>query len=768
MRIWKVTARRSCATALGLVMAASASAAWAQQAATGPAVEDISNVEDIVVTARLRSESLQDVPAAISAYSEEALQKAGIQNLESLAAATPGLSFQSIGGTYQAPVIRGLAQIDQTSPIGNVGVFVDGLYLNNRSGLEFSFLDLARVEVVKGPQSALYGRNTFSGAINYVTKQPTIGYLSGSAAAEVGTYGRQSLQGSISIPIGDVAAVRVWGGAGKFDGTIENVRDGGNLGGYEKRANYGASVLYEPTDRLSLKLFHMRTDTHEDQAPFAFIATADNNCGSQAVGPLGPRNTLYCGSAPYPQSVDLNTTVATGLAGFSTLSYAQASYDLGFATLSGTVGYNYAKFSQNNDGTGNANAINVPLRAGSPYSQQGFSQTVGNASDETSVDLKLISPADGRLRWIGGLYYFDSNISDGLLSFNTLLGDINSRILSFSRGGDMNIEGLAVYGSAEYDITDRLTLSLEGRYSKEDQKYQGLASVSSAVGNAEYKYFTPKGVLSFDLNDDTLVYGSVAKGYKIGGFNSNAAGLPQFHYDPETNWTYELGLKGSVFDKRLIYATSLFYIDWSNIQVQGAIPSSTLAVVQNAKGATSYGVEWESTYYFTPNVFLRGSFALLDPTYKDGTLDAEVAAPCGEIPGSTVINPGCSTDVGGNQLARTTKAQFAVSGGWTVPELVGDFDGFARFDYSFQKSKHSTSLNQDEQGDIELMNIQIGLENGPITIAAWARNLFDTEYLARITTTPSTNDGAPLTGVTQSRVYPGDRRTVGVRIAYSF
>ncbi|WP_292051341.1 MULTISPECIES: TonB-dependent receptor [unclassified Brevundimonas] len=752
------------ATALGTVLLSSGQV-WAQSADD---TQVASAVDDIVVTARLRKETLQEVPAAISAFSSETMAKAGIQNLETLAAATPGLSFQSIGGTYQAPVIRGLAQIDQTAPIGNVGVFVDGIYLNNRSGLEFGYLDLARVEVVKGPQSALYGRNTFSGAINYVSKEPTLGYYSGSVQAEIGDYGRRSLQGSLSIPIGEIAAIRVWGGEGEFDGTIDNRRDGGHLGGYDLRRNLGASLLFQPTDRFSARFFHMRTDTFEDQAPYAFVETYDNNCGSQTTGPRGDRMTLYCGSLPYPESVDLDTEAATGLTGYSTLSYATASYDMDFATVTATLGYTYAKFGQNNDGTGRADAISTPLAPGSQLSQQSYAQTVGDASDELSFDLKLTSSADQRLRWIVGVYAFDGSISDGLYSYYAHLNDPSTLTLNFARGGTMELSGKAIYASADYDFTDRLTLSVEGRYSSETQTYEGAAATGGAKGEQDYNYFTPKASLKFQYSPDTMFYASAAHGYKIGGFNSQAGGKPEFTFDPETNWSYEAGVKSTMFDRKLQFSTSIFYIDWTDIQVQGAIPGASLAVTQNNEGATSYGIEWDSTYYFTPNLSLRTSFALMDPTYKDGTEDAEIAAPCGRMIGTAITEPGCSIDVGGKQLSRTTKAQYSIGGEYTLPQLVGDFDGYVRVDYSWQEAKPSTSLNWDTQGDLALTNLQVGLQNGRITIAGWVRNLFDEEYLARATFTPSTLDGAPVTGVVQTRVYPGERRTMGLRVSYAF
>ena len=182
-------------------------------------------IEEVVVTARKRAESLMEVPLSITAFSETQLERQNVFAMEDLAHWKPALQFQDVNGVFQNPSIRGLTQTDQTSPQGNVGVFIDGVYLNNRSGLEFGLLDMQRIEVVKGPQSALYGRNTFGGAINYVTKDPVLGEFEGRIEGTAGTRDRYNLAGNVNIPIGDVAALQLFGGFSEFDGTILNVRD---------------------------------------------------------------------------------------------------------------------------------------------------------------------------------------------------------------------------------------------------------------------------------------------------------------------------------------------------------------------------------------------------------------------------------------------------------------------------------------------------------------------------------------------------------------
>lgn len=752
----------------GMATAAPALAQEPQAAAEGE------EAGAIVVTARRRSEALLDVPMAITAVTSEQLEKSGTNGLEDLAKTTPGLGFQSLGGTYQAPVIRGLAQVDQTAQIGNVGVFIDGIYLNNRSGLEFGFLDLERVEVVKGPQSAMYGRNTFSGAINYVTKGPKLGRWEGYVTGEAGQYNRFSGQGSLNIPIGDIAALRVFGGIGKFDGTIDNERDGEKIGGFYKRSNYGASLMVQPIDRLTVKLFGMRTDTDEKQAAFTYMDIGLNNCGSESPGGInGPRWTLYCGRLPNVDSVNVDTDIATGLTGHSYLAYATADYEFDFATLTGTYGHTEASFGQMNDTAADPLAITRPLLTGSPLSQQGYLTAVGLGSKENSYELKLTSPGDQPLSWMAGLYAYDSSINDVLSSVYATLADPNVLVPYFGIGKTVELVGKAIYGQVSYELFDGFTFGVEGRYTHETQEFYGSTLtdgvyVTGIRGSTKYNYFTPKFTADYQINPDFKVYGTIAKGYKIGGFNSNAAGLPQFEYRPETNWTYELGIKGRLLDNKLVYTADVFYVDWQNIQTQMNIPSSTIAIVGNNKGATSKGIELDLTYYFQPTIWLRAAGALLDPKYKEGTLDGEITSFCGLLTGTSIPTPGCSNDVGGKQLARTSKEQFTITGNWGIP-ISNDWEAFVRADYSYQSAKHSLSLGQDSQGKIELVNARIGLSAEKYELAFWVRNLFDVDYIARATTVAGpVSEGSTTGGVSQTRLYPGERRTWGVRATFRF
>ena len=731
--------------------------------------QSVEVIEEIVVTARKRAENLLEIPINVTSYSEQTLERANIFELEDLAAITPGLAFQDVNGAYQNTVIRGLAQTTQTSLQGNVGVFLDGVYLNNRSGLEFGLLDLGRVEVVKGPQGALYGRNTFSGAINYVTNAPTTDGFSGRVRATVGSDDRLALRGSVNIPLGDKAALRLFGGVSEFDGTINNIRDDSKIGGYDERDAYGVSLLLEPTENLSVRLFAATNEQANDPPPLRLFPTRDNNCGSRTVNfPGGTEfNTLFCGDVERIDAVNVSPA-AVGLTGETDVMYAQVDWDLSFGTLSFLASNVESNFQLLVDTSTNPILVNIPSFIPG-LSFQTFIDASTPEGDADSYELRLTSNADGPLEWSVGAFFFDSVDEDVLeVLFQPLGQPMAAPVPFFGRGNRVSTDAFAIFGSLGYRFNDRWKGSVEMRYADEDQDLVGTGLTTGVTGTQGFSYTTPRFTLEYASSDNTLWYASVAKGVKVGGFNSNAAGLPEFTFDEESNWTYELGLKTTLMDNRLVLTGDIFHIDWSDIQIQAAIPGSTITVNVNSGGALSTGIELDATYYVNHNFWIRGAIAVLDPRYKSGLSDGELLSPCGELEGTRVFDKGCSGLVGGNQLARTTDRQYALNVNYRMPDAFAGFDFYVRGDYSLQKSAFNLSLNQASQGDISLANLRAGLVNDRWEITLWIDNVFDRKWNRRVTVAPSTTDGAPLSGVQQMRIYPGSLRSLGLNISWSF
>lgn len=756
----------------GAALGAFATPATAQDtgsAATAPAAAsdplDMSKV--IVVTSRRREERLQDVPLAITALSGEELEAKGIESLADLAAFTPGLAFQDVNGAYAAPVLRGIAQIDQTGPQGNVGVFIDGVYLNNRSALAFDQYDLQRIEVVKGPQSALYGRNTFAGVINYVTTPAQAGEFGGNLQLSLGNYGRYEGRGAINLPLGDAIAVRIFGGYSKFDGTIRNDRSGKLLDGWDDRWSAGAKLTANITDRLTLDMFGVHSETKNDQPALFSVPTALNNCGSTTIGGGRALSTFLCGKLDYPTNYSLDDETGYGLTGDSNLYYGRVSFEGDIVDVTALVSYSEAQFDLLIDTTGDPAAINTPLFGG--LSRQLFTNAQTDDSTDWNYDLRFSSKQDGPFTWMAGFNYYSSLVSDVLALNFQRLGTTGTRPPVFSsRGGILRTKGHAIYGMIGYELSPTLSAQGEIRYTIDDQTFDGTGSSLGVLGKQSFKYATPRVSLNWKADPNLLVYATAARGVKTGGFNANAANTGFFAFSEETNWTYEFGVKSTLFDGALIANANVFYVDWQNIQAQTQIPGGTLSVVDNNGDAEVKGIEAQLVYNFTPNLQLSASGALLDPKYKGGVLDGEVAYICGEIAGSTVLTSNCTASVDGNQIARTTDTQFALAGSWTIPDIADGVDGYIRADYSWQAGKYSTSLNLQDQGEISLLNARAGLMFGTFEAAIWAKNLLQDEYIARATVVASTADAGPTSGVSYTRIYPGQRRTFGIDLTARF
>jgi len=729
------------------------------------------SLENIIVTARRRAESLLEVPLSITAFGELELQRQNVFALEDLAQFTPGLQFQDVNGAFQNPSLRGLTQTDQTSPQGNVGVFLDGVYLNNRSSLEFGALDLARIEIVKGPQSALYGRNSFGGAINYVTKTPDVNELYGDVNVTVGNRGRYQYGGNINVPLNGVAAMQLFVGISEFDGTIVNNGPGDDrLGGWSGRNSFGGKVYVEPSEKMRLTLFALYNEQDNDAPALVSIDERTFNAGNFVNTPSGQVFTFVEGDLP--QFRETTIFPGEGLNGDTELFYGRFEYDFDFATFSTLVSHintqNDLLITTNN----NVDSINQPFFLPIP----GISSAAGidastPAGNAESYELRLAQD-DGGFDWSFGVFHYDAFDADVLeVFFLPIPGSGADPFFFFGRERQVSTSTWAFFGSSSYEVNDKLTVSAELRYTTED-----LTLESGAAGPEEisFDYITPRFIIDYQVNDDLLVYFNAGRGVKTGGFAG--VSLPgetnSLTFNEESNWSFEIGTKGSFFDNTLTAQIAAYYINWSDVQIQTAIPGSPVSAVQNFGDITSKGVELDVNWTPTEKWAFRTSIAVLDPTYNDGFIDGEAVAPCGESAASDlslIITKGCTADVSGNTVARTSTFQASFSATYTEPELIKDLDGYIRFDFSHENSKSSTGLDLAQQGDITLANLRFGLASDRLEFAVWVDNLFDQTWNRRVTVAPGDPAfGGNTSGVRDFRVYPGDLRTFGADFTFRF
>jgi iron complex outermembrane recepter protein len=738
----------------------------------------IADVDAIIITARKREESLQDVPISVTALSADDLREANAFGLEDVAQSTPGLTFQEAAGV-SSPTIRGLSQTDLAAFVNNVGVFVDGVFLNSRSSLEFANLDLQRVEVLKGPQSALYGRDTFAGAINYVTRAPELGKFSGYLQGDVGTDERWGIKGSLNMPLGDHVAVRLFGGRSHFDGTIKSLLGGKNLGGYDKRQTLGASVLLQPIEGMRLKFFFVRNEVREDQPPLRIIPFTANNAGSQYTVPVAgvPKTYFSLLSGKIPTYTDVNIDPrGFGNDGYLNLGYVNVEYDLPIGTFAANYSYSKSQYKTQYANSDDAGAASRPIFPGSAYSSFFFTNLSGDAAQQDSVEIKLSSRKESNIFWMVGASFYDTSTGSITSSTASLVADPSKLEVITNVRRRVRSQAYAAYSAVTVPVTESLNIGGEIRYTDEKQNLTGANEILFIPNfpttrtnlDSKFSYWTGRVSADYKITDAMMVYAYAARGLKTGGVNQVAATSPFLRFSPETNWTYELGLKSSLLGGRAILNMAAYYIDWQKVQVRAPATLTTADIVINGSGASSKGFEIDTSFNVFDNFTLRAAASYTDPKFGtgfiDGSLNAACALPAPAAP--RVVVSACSTDVSGKQLPRTSKFQFFGSATYEIPSLFGDFGGYVRADFSHRDSQTSTSLNLDSTGAIDLANARIGIKNGSFDIAVWVDNAFDKQYNARVLSLSAV--GPPVAGLRLTNVYPGNGRTFGATAAFKF
>ena len=694
MSLNKTTTR----TAAMMGAAAAAFAFTAPVHAQGGAAEADNDREVIVVTARLREETVQDVPISISAFSEEDLEEATIFDVQDLVLYTPGLISSSAFGRINAsPSIRGLVNAglgeEQT-----VAFFIDGVYISGRTGLNGTYFGLERVEISKGPQSALYGRNAFAGAVNYITKRPTEEF-EGNIRLEAGSneLGRGTFE--IAGPLTEDGSLM--GRAGLFYSTYggdftNGVPGGLDVGSNETTAALG-SLLWRPNDASEFYAKVTYSDEFDGPPPH-FLVAANSQPAPGSGFPRYFTGTLPSSGAGFFTNPEHRGTER------ETLRFSlNADFDIGEnLLLQGLTGYNTQEGFYDFDADYTALFFNRTLEE---FDKWDFSQEVrlSNARSASPV------------QWLVGASYY--NFEDDLLGRSYLPGF--GQTLPAGTLNESTTTSFGIYGSLSYDVSDVLNLTGELRYNDEEKtlKRPGFDL------DANWQEFLPRFTASYTPNDNTLLYGSIARGFKTGGFNTFANIFPEERtYEPESNWTYEVGAKTTSMDGALLLNAALFYIDVTDQQVIGvsaAAPASN-QFTSNAAESSVTGIELEGSYDTGTGLTFSGGYAYTDPQYDeffDGDL---VGLPIGP-------------DLSGNQVNRTRKHQFNMTAEYvdSLETWVG-WEWFARADYAWWSSQFTQPANLAETGDITNLNARIGVRNDRYGISAWAKNLTDddTPYVA--------------------------------------
>jgi iron complex outermembrane receptor protein len=599
LAVYSVQAAAACAASMFAVPAV-----LAQDAPSAKA----GGLEEITVTARRREESLQDVPIALSAFSAERITNAGAPDITWLQQSTPNLTLQVARGSNSTLIafIRGIGQQDPLWGFEpGVGLYVDDVYVARPQGAVLDIYDIERLEVLRGPQGTLYGRNTIGGAIKYVTKSlGNEAYL--DTKLTLGTYAQHDFLASGVLPLSDTLSIGGSAAIYRRDGYGEN-QFTGNQNHYAKSVDaFRMSAEWNPTDALS---FRLAADYIEDNS--------DAKHGHREAPGLG----LAAGEVVLPDVFDTRGGIGDDNLVRNQGVSLTAAWELTDAiTLKSITAYRDGVTHTLIDfDTSPAPALDVP----------GYYE-----DDQLTQELQFLYEGE-RLRGVAGLYYLDAHAAG---KFDTIVGLLN---LTIATSGFVDTTSYAAYADFSYDFTDKLSASLGGRYTSDEkeggvyrQNFTGLYSPlfgnnaavpglvrSDYTNDRTFDQFTPRASVSYEFADTFTTYASYSEGFKSGGFDmrGDVVLTPDTvnGYDPETVQSYEIGAKGTLFDDRLSYNFAAFYADYSDQQItrqQPTVTGSIASFVDNAGASTIQGVELEGTVQFTDRLSLN---------YGVGWTDAE-------------------------------------------------------------------------------------------------------------------------------------------------
>jgi iron complex outermembrane receptor protein len=813
-------------------------------------------LEDIVVTARKVEENLQQVPVSVTALTADDLAERNVQGLRDIARYTSGFSFENFTGPLAAPIIRGQTQTRVDLPVQNVASFFNGVYLQRGYMIDASLLDVERVEIIKGPQSALYGRNAFSGAINYITKQPGDA-LSASAELTAGNYERLDYKGSLSAPITDWFGIVLAAGHSESDGTWGNnhplasqgngSRD--NLGGWEKDAALIGFKL-KPMESLSFDGAFSWSDVDVEHTPAYTVsgpnglATAVNslNCSllpSLTAGVPVPNSTqprLYCGELkPTVELMPANTSVTPNLPselsgpfarppglvidpraysqrGISRLASLKTQWD---ATENFSAIYLFGWTNTDVASRGSParnptiSAINFPsfIPLSALNGTTSFDSQPNGQFWSYSHELRVEWRPGGMVRraMFGG---FTSRARDDLSQWsmwarpNSLAEPIQTLTLgNNTRRDDVD----SIFGLATLDVTDKLSVTLEARHTKEDLTLQ-VRTAPGAVPFpypfdasapilrtqfSDFSYTTPRASVDYKVTDANMVYFTAGKGVKSGGQNAPGRDPAQDTYEPEENWTFELGTKNDLLDGRLRLNVAVYYIDWTGLQGSVArnyptaprpdcitacvvpAPGSPVGViVGNLGDASVKGIEIDGAWLATDSFTVDYSLAYQDAKYDDGQI-SQRAANSGNCDGivcaATVRDaqgrPIDGARIGGNQLERQPKFKGALGGEWAfTTDTLGGIDWSARADVTYQSKQYVDELNLAWVPSRTLVDASLNAKVGNLYARLWAKNLTDEKYVTTSLFLIGTGGGRDASYVPLL----GERRTYGLTVGWKY
>lgn len=633
-------------------------------------------LDEVVVQSFKQDKSLRLAPLSATAVTGTAMQNRNITGIKEFSSFIPNLFMPDYGSKLTSPVyIRGIgSKINSPS----VGLYVDGIPYFEKSAFDFDFTEIDRIEVLRGPQGTLYGRNTMGGIINVYTKSP-LKYQGTNAFISNGNYDYQDYALSHYGTVGKKFGYSVSGNFNKSGGYFTN-RFTDKKADNQKAGSARIRLEWQLRKNLSLQLMSSFDRSNQGGYPYAVCDSLTHTSG----------DVNYNDYSFYRRT--LSTTGAT-------LQYATPHF-----SLSSQTAFQYLSDEQGIDQDFSAQSIY--------FARQNQKQRM------VSEEFNIKSNTNQRYKWLFGAFGFWQGID------NTITLDYLTQKYSTRKLYDSPTYGFALYHQSTIDrlLTDGLSLTLGIRYDYErastdylaykDADNQPAAQTDAFYSKLNFSQVTPKVALQYVFPSSGTLYATVAKGYKTGGFNTSFERDADRSFRPESSWNYELGAKHPFLDKRLNAEVALFWIDWKNQQINQPLPSGKGSMLKNAGRSVSKGIEVSLQGNLLNGLMLQLNYGFTHATFREYRKDSK-------------------TDYAGHFLPMVPSHTFAAGADYTFSNPCTHIDRFTlSLNYTGTGRIYWNEDNRISQPYYGQLNAKVSATKGFITFAIWTKNLTNTQYTA--------------------------------------
>lgn len=754
--------RKALSSAIGI--------ATASLLASSPAMSEGLVLEEVVVTAQKRTESAQDVPVAVSVMQGDDLAKQGIQSFSDLTKVSPSLTIVQGGQKNSSPIaLRGIGtRAFSMSVEPSVAVIVDDVPVARAAQAFSNLVDIERIEVLRGPQSTLFGKSASAGVINITTKAPSE-ELEGSVEYTKIVNDEDRITASVSGALTDTVGVRASAYYSDVEGNIDNLTDGSKLnGGISKGGRMKLS--WDASDDLQVTMIGEYNESDEDccAAPFSYVED-----GSALVG-LIPSSFWLGGLSPSDDNTDVRYDTTPQSISRDWSGTLKLDYSLGDYTLTSITGYrDWAyQFVQDMDASDiDLNDFNPMIPAGLPVLAQQSDETTKLLTQE----FRVTSPAFDNFEYVAGLYY--SKV-ENKKDFERSGADP-----SFFSDWDAETESesYAIFGQGKYVLSEQWSLIAGLRYNVEeitlvsyDRRDNPLSIPNEAYSaNNESdtdEVVTGKLALQYFPDEDLMLFASYARGYKgqaydvTSSFNSSTLATP---VAPETSNAFELGMKSTLLDGRMQLNATLFYTEYEDFQAQSQVDVPGIGTVQqlnNVGTLETAGLEADVIFLVSENFRMT-----LGAAYIDAKIKSFEGADCYALQTAAEGCIGGEQDLSGEDLNNSPDLKYTLAGEYILPFEAMPFNGFIDFSYQWQDDVHFDLLGDParKQDAYGIFNLSIGIdskdENYRVTL--FANNLFDKDYLSNVSSAQAIYGGSD---VRIHQISRNAERQVGLRVNMDF